>query len=146
MASINAFMAEDHRRCDELFAEAEQAVDRGDWELAAMRAREFLRAMEEHFRMEENVLFPAFEEATGMTQGPTQVMRQEHEQMRSLFRELEEAVQSASSDDYLGSAETLLIMMQQHNMKEEGVLYPMSDRQLGPRSDSVLGDMRAATQ
>ena len=30
----------------------------------------------------------------------------------------------------LSQAESLLIMMQQHNMKEENVLYPMCDQHL----------------
>ena len=38
-----------------------------------------------HFEMEEAVLFPAFEEATGMTQGPTMVMHAEHVQMKGVL-------------------------------------------------------------
>ncbi len=41
-------------------------------------------------------------------------------------------------DDYLGYAETLLIMMQQHNLKEENVLYPMCDQHLSSRSTELL--------
>ena len=33
-------------------------------------------------------------------------------------------------DDYLGIADTLLILMQQHNMKEEQMLYNMMDQHL----------------
>ena len=36
----------------------------------------------QHFCAEEQVLFPAFEEQTGMLTGPTQVMRSEHMQLR----------------------------------------------------------------
>ena len=89
-------------------------------------------------------MFPAFEQASGMTQGPTMVMRREHDQMRTLFAQIEDALQRHDEDDFLGSTETLLILIQQHNMKEEGMLYPMADEQLGGRAEQVLGEMKAA--
>ena len=33
-------------------------------------------------------MFPIFEEVTGMTQGPTMVMRMEHSQMRGILEDL----------------------------------------------------------
>ena len=86
--------------------------------------------MERHLGVEEQELFPAFEEETGILTGPTEMMRMEHEQMRTLFAEMKEAMEQQNSDDYLGAAETLLIMMQQHNMKEEQILYSMMDQRL----------------
>ncbi|MBT3836906.1 MAG: hemerythrin domain-containing protein, partial [Thiotrichales bacterium] len=90
---------------------------------------------------EEEILFSAFEEATGSAQGPTMVMRMEHEQMRSLLQNLQQAVESRDAEQALGVADTLMIMMQQHNMKEEQMLYPMIDRSL-PDTDSVMARMK----
>jgi len=77
-----AFFEGDHRRCDALWSQVEGAVDAGADEGAAWRA--FADAMERHFQMEEEVLFPRLEERTGMPPGagPTAVMRAEHAQMR----------------------------------------------------------------
>ena len=60
-----------------------------------------------------------------MTAGPTQVMRMEHQQMRALVQDLDNALAAQDKDEYLGLSETLMVMMQQHNMKEEMMLYPM---------------------
>ena len=144
MALIKDFLTGDHRHCDELLTVAESAVDAGDWPDAEQKTRAFLMAMENHLRMEEEVMFPAFEQASGMTQGPTMVMRREHDQMRALFAQIEDALQRHDEDDFLGSTETLLILIQQHNMKEEGMLYPMADEQLGGRAEQVLGEIKAA--
>jgi iron-sulfur cluster repair protein YtfE (RIC family) len=46
------------------------------------------------------------------------------------------------ADDYAGNTETLLIMMQQHNMKEEHVLYPMCDQHLADLADVLLPKLR----
>jgi len=128
--SIKQFMAQDHRDCDLFFANAETAVSKKDWDMAAQAFNEFILAMERHLGIEEEELFPAFENATGVVKGPTEMMRMEHEQMRGLFAEMREALEQNDSSDYLGTADTLLILMQQHNMKEEQMLYNMMDQHL----------------
>ena len=39
-------------------------------------------------------------------------------------------------------AETLLIMTQQHNMKEENILYPMCDQHLADVSEALIGRLQ----
>lgn len=141
---ISSFMSDDHQRCDALFAEAEQKVSEGEWEAAAAAFEAMRDAIEHHFRMEEAVFFPRFEEASGMTMGPTQVMRHEHEQMRNLFGSMAEALASRETEAYLGDSETLLILMQQHNAKEEQILYPMLDAHLQERAHQLIEEAKSA--
>lgn len=136
-------MSTDHHRCDEIFAKAEEAISKGDWEQGAAAFQEFHDAMERHFTMEEGVLFPTFEQRTGMTSGPTQVMRMEHMQMRQLFSDMQDSVDQKEQDKYLGLSETLLMVMQQHNTKEEQILYTMADQTLRGDADEVLKQMGA---
>lgn len=143
MTSIRSFMTDDHRRCDDLFAEAEQAVAKKDFNLARASFGHFRSAVLAHFDTEEKTLFPTFEAKTGMTMGPTQVMRMEHAQMRSLLDEADASLVAGEAEDYLGQAETLLIMMQQHNMKEENILYPMCDQHLSAELSAVLERLEA---
>ena len=131
MTSIAELMTHDHRSCDHDFARAETLANKKDWDAAAQALDAFASGLEAHFQAEEQELFPRFEAATGMTQGPTQVMRMEHSQMRALLDDAVDALEQGNADDYLGLADTLLIMMQQHNMKEENILYPMCDLRLG---------------
>lgn len=144
METISSYMTSDHHRCDELFAQAEAAASGKDWDAIAADLQAFLDSMHQHFKMEEEVLFPAFEQHTGMSMGPTQVMRMEHGQMRELFDAMADAVKRQDKDEFLGQAETLLVMMQQHNMKEEQILYRMADQALAGEMAEVLQKMRAA--
>ena len=57
---------------------------------------------------------------------------------RQLMDAAVDALKSENQDDYLGQAETLLIMMQQHNMKEENMLYPMCDQHLSAELPAIL--------
>jgi iron-sulfur cluster repair protein YtfE (RIC family) len=144
MSVISQSMTEDHRRCDELFADAESAAVDNDWARAHSNYDAFREAILHHFRMEEELLFPRFEQQTGMTMGPTQVMRSEHAQMRELFEEMEGTVGAQQQDRFLGLCETLLMLMQQHNAKEEQMLYPMTDQALGDAAaGELLEQMRA---
>ena len=144
MSTISEFMTREHRGCDETFANAEAQVDSEDWAHAGELTRQFLNEMERHFMMEEQVLFPAFEQQTGITQGPTTIMREEHQQMRQLLMQLQSALDEQQRDEFLDTGETLLIMMQQHNMKEEGMLYPMCDQQLTDVAQ-IIEDMEQVT-
>lgn len=123
-------MAQDHKKCDLLFAQAENAASTEDWEASGLAFDEFIQAMERHLGVEEQTLFPAFEEETGVLTGPTEMMRMEHDQMRTLFTEMKDALEKQQGDDFLGTADTLLILMQQHNIKEEQILYSMMDQRL----------------
>ncbi|OAD20418.1 hemerythrin HHE cation binding domain protein, partial [Candidatus Thiomargarita nelsonii] len=124
-----------------LFAQAESTVAQKQWERSATDFADFRAAMERHFSMEEQVLFPTIEERTGQTAGPTQVMRMEHQQMRSVLAELQQCITEQNSEEYLGLSETLLILMRQHNAKEEQILYPMSDQVLNHEVPSIIEQM-----
>jgi hemerythrin-like domain-containing protein len=143
MASIRSFMTEDHRHCDDLFAEAEQSIGKNNLDAARAAFDHFHSALLAHFATEEKTLFPAFEAKTGMSMGPTEVMRMEHAQMRSMLDAAVDALKSGNIEDYLGQAETLLIMMQQHNMKEENMLYPMCDQHLSAESPELVQRLEA---
>lgn len=145
MSTILEFLGGDHRMCDDLFASAEEAVGQKNWGGAQKLFDQFHATMTHHLAMEENVLFPAFEAQTGTTVGPTQVMRMEHEQMRELMQSMAHAVIKTDFEGYLGLSETLNMLMQQHNLKEENMLYPMSDRVLAGERDQLLHAMKAVT-
>ena len=144
MNTIRDLMSHDHRQCDELFVAVEKAIDDRAWVTAVTVFSRFGEAMLSHFKAEESVLFPAFEERTGMRMGPTQVMRGEHAQMRELIEAAEASLSAHDANDYSGYAETLLIMMQQHNMKEENVLYPMCDQHLADQFAALLPKLESS--
>lgn len=141
MTSIVDFLTQDHRHCDDSYAAAEEKVAAGQWEEAGQSWAKYRSALETHLNREEGCLFPAFEAQTGNTQGPTAVMKMEHEQIRSLVSEMDEAIAARNTDSFLGLAETLMILVQQHNMKEEQILYPMSDQVLSA-PDGLIEQMK----
>lgn len=138
MTTITEFLIAEHRGYDEGLAAAEDAAQAGDLSRCRADFQRFRAAMEHHIQKEEALLFPAFEQASGSATEPTRVMRLEHRQMREVFVKMARALAGSDLEDFLGQAETLLILMRQHNIKEEQTLYPMCDQFLGDTASSVI--------
>ncbi|HHC71322.1 MAG TPA: hemerythrin domain-containing protein [Thiotrichales bacterium] len=143
MNSIKDFLTREHRACDEHLGAAEAAAERGDTEAARSHFLLLKRDIEHHFRSEEEALFPLLEAKAGAYSGPTNVMRSEHSQIRALLDDMEEALGTANANLFLDLSDTLMVMVQQHNMKEEQVLYPLADQVLQTNEmEEVLSTFR----
>ena len=139
MENITQLMSTDHKRCDDLFAEVESDVVDKKWEEAISKFDLFRSAMDAHLTSEEEILFPEFEKKTGSSHGPTTVMKMEHEQMREVMTRIHTTFVEKKFDDLPGILETLMMLLQQHNMKEEQMLYPMADQVLGEEASGLAG-------
>ncbi len=142
METISSFLTQDHRNCDEEFAALENAVASENWMEVENIYDKFSTDLVHHFNMEEKVMFPTFEEKTGMSGGPTQIMRMEHSQMLQVLEQMKEDIQKKDRDHFFGLSETLMMLMQQHNMKEEQMLYRMADAHLEEETNSVINQMK----
>ncbi|MGB5835072.1 MAG: hemerythrin domain-containing protein [Thiohalocapsa sp.] len=138
--SIAETLTADHRRCDQLLARIESAANRADWQQTGQESQQLAKSMENHFAFEEQTLFPPLEAAAPMASGPTGVMRQEHAQLRQLIVDLQAAVLAGDADECLGLIETLHFAIQQHNAKEEAILYPLADQALATEAAALLSE------
>ncbi|MBI3185962.1 MAG: hemerythrin domain-containing protein [Myxococcales bacterium] len=143
MNEFSSFFTAEHRLCDAIWADLE-GLDQKDQGRARELWESFAARMRRHFAMEEEVLFPAFEDATGMHEmGPTAVMRAEHSQMRALLDRMARDAAAGNVKAVLDQGDTLLMVIQQHNTKEEGILYPMADRALKERWTELQERLRS---
>ncbi len=141
MESINDYMMKDHAICDATFQRAADAARDADWAKLQSESGVFLARIARHIDLEENRLFPAFEEGSGMSAGgPTETMRDEHVQMQPLFAQMREAAAAQNAASYLEASRALHDILQQHNMKEEQMMYPMLDQSLGPQAAAAMVD------
>ncbi len=143
MTTITDLMVADHHRIDRLYSETEALVSDSNWGDAEIRFQQFMDAVAHHFLMEEQVLFPAFEERAGQSKGPTQSMRMEHNQIRDYLSKLSQAMAHHKREDYLSTAATLREFRQQHNVKEEQMLYRMADLSLALDAENIIQRMQS---
>ncbi len=133
---ITAYFEADHDRLDGLFNRYSE-VKRQDVKKAKPYFREFLKGLKRHIVWEEDVLFPFFEQATGVTQGPTEVMRQEHRKIGAILDRLHDKVRAGNADTDVEEQEVLAVL-KPHNEKEERILYPALDQHASPEAASEL--------
>lgn len=126
MSFINQYYSADHDRLDCLYAQFKAQFSQ-EPNKAKMLFEVFSRDLFLHIKWEEQVLFPFFEENTGMQCGPTKIMTEEHQIIKSLLDNIHSHIsqQDTLPENELASLETILI---QHNQKEENILYPMIDQ------------------
>ncbi len=126
--TVTSYYEDDHDRLDELFKQFQQLK-----RLNFMKAKEFFKefkfGLQRHIIWEEEILFPLFEQKTGITQGPTEVMRQEHRIIGKYLEAIHEQVKVKNPDSD-ENEQLLLNVLLMHNQKEEQILYPTIDRSL----------------
>ena len=139
---ITTYYEADHDRLDELFRQF-QASKRSDFRKAKDFFRQFKIGLQRHILWEEQVLFPLFEERTGMKEvGPTAVMRREHSQIKEFLEAIHDKIRQknpASDEEETG----LLEILGAHNQKEEQILYPAIDRLLKNQDREVVFEKMA---
>ncbi len=130
MGLIMEFMSKDHDRLDGILV-AFQKTKAENPEQAKTLFSSFESGLRRHIVWEEEILFPAFEEQTGMkNMGPTAVMRMEHQKIKGLLDQIGQNLRD--NNIQTGDAEESLIgVLTSHNDKEEKILYPWIDRSLG---------------
>ena len=127
--TVKEFYGHDHARLDILLQQFERC-NASDPVKAASLFDQFKSGLERHILWEEEILFPIFEDKTGLRGvGPTAVMRFEHSQIKDLLARIQSALArpAPASPTDLFALKDLLV---QHNHKEENILYPGMDSML----------------
>ena len=131
-ASVTTVLTQDHDRLDGLLAAMQQATAAGRLSDATSLFAKFRAGLERHIRIEEDLVFPAFERLARMPAdaGPTAVMRVEHRAIERLLAEVADKL--AQGQEATAEVAELQRVLGAHNVKEESVLYPMCDSLAGP--------------
>lgn len=129
--AVTSFMLRDHEKMAGMVKRFIQLKD-SDPESSARVYSQFRQKLLRHMAWEEEVLFPMFEEKTGLSLfGPTFNMRAEHRQIRTMLDHLSAIMaekQSKIDEMESGIIEKRLVeILGAHDEKEDQVFYPWID-------------------
>ncbi len=137
--TVTDYLGWDHDRLDGMLERALGHAREGDWSSVRVLLEDFRHGLFRHIEIEEGILFPAFEEATGMFErGPTMVMRHEHLDIKVAVDGMVCGAKDGDLDEVTRCRTVLLGVLSDHNAKEEQILYPQTDRMLDERA---LGEL-----
>ncbi len=144
--NVTEFMECDHARLHSIFPDVARLLGAGSFQESAHRFAEGACGLGRHIDAEERVLFPAFEEATGITSGPTVVMRAEHLEIRRLMDATRAALGLPDADKSSEALRQLVGAVSAHSAKEVQVLYPLTDNAIGGERerDDLVRRMQAS--
>ncbi len=149
MTTISEFMCLDHDRLDNLFGDY-KAPNLTDINGALGLFLDFEAGLQMHIIWEEDILFPIFEQETGMhDSGPTAVMRMEHRHIKKFLGQIGEKLRTGELSGIDQAEIELLDILDSHNRKEENILYPAIDNLTTEREKeqavTCMAEMRSAT-
>jgi hemerythrin-like domain-containing protein len=136
--SVTTYLAADHDRLDAILAEVCQELDGGRAGVASVRFGDFHRGLRRHIRIEEELVFPFFDLRSGMSGGPTAVMREEHRTIEQALVRMDKALAAGDDEAFRAGVGDLRQVLGDHNEREERVLYPMTDRMLSDGERAVF--------
>lgn len=121
---VASALEREHREIDAGLAEFQDGLETGESKEAALRAAS--SALRRHIFIEEELLFPPLRSA-GLY-GPVTVMLMEHAEIWRTLDELDALVDSGGDRRAMEQAlATLSRLLNEHNEKEEHILYPQAD-------------------
>ena len=127
MNKVFDFMAQDHDRLDGIFKEF-RGIKVQDLKKAKSFFHDFKIGLQKHIVWEEEILFPIFENKTGMFEtGPTAVMRMEHRQIKEFLEKIHDRILKGETKEIDELEKGLIEVLTAHNQKEENILYPWID-------------------
>lgn len=133
--ALSAALEREHRQIDSGIGTFVEKLDEGSVQTELLTLT--LDALRRHIYAEETFLFPPIREA-GMVM-PVFVMMREHGQLwRTMDALTDQLADCADHTQLRKSCHQLLAQLDQHNAKEEPIIYPHADTDLPAPTDSEL--------
>lgn len=141
--TVTSYYEADHERLEKLL-KTFQKLKRTHFHEAKEAFVEFKLGLQRHIAWEEEILFVAFEEKTGLRDaGPTAVMRMEHRKIGDALEAIHRKVKEGNPETDPDEA-TLVAVLSEHNHKEENILYPAIENLLSAEEiEEVFRKMEA---
>jgi hemerythrin-like domain-containing protein len=142
MDTILDYLVRDQRRCDTLLAQAIDFVHESEWLIADLAVNALGSALRRHIRIEEELVFNAVDALVSSAVVPTTLMRSEHERLRAMVHQLDDAAARRHQADFCACASLLQIVLQLHFDKESSGFFPLAGHVLAPqraRLNAALG-------
>ncbi len=143
MSESYDWLIHDHSEFESLLYEFTDAVEQEAWARANELFKQLIAGLKAHMAMEEEVLYPAYESNQNLPQEPVVALRDEHDNIVRLVRDLAQVIKNRDSEHTLQSVLPLEQALISHHEKEEDIFLPMAGRFLLPQKDDIVRQLQA---
>ena len=143
MNETSNWLLHDHRKYDALLTECEMAAGMADWKDTVHLFNEFVADLKLHMQMEDEVLYPFFEEEVSDAADKIAVLYEEHENLVRLLRDMVSVIKTKNIELFTESVLLLHGAMNKHNYHEEVVFQCLGENSLLTRRDEIMARLHA---
>ena len=133
----------DHLDLEDQLDSCGAAAKRQDWPAVERLFGQLVQRLKGHMRIEEEVLFPLYEQVPGTPGEPTESLRNDHDSMVNWCRDLHYNCQAQNAAGFISALQPLRDLLAQHDVKEERFFLPMASHTLAGRRQEVLSRLKA---
>jgi len=125
---ITSYMSQDGTRLRALLAEVDRLLEDEQIERADHLFQDFYAGLLRHMQVEEDLLFPLFEQRAGVLGSPIERLRGEHRELSDGLAKMHDALAHLDARRYARARLELGALLASHEAKEGRVFYPVIDR------------------
>lgn len=143
MSTTDNWLIHDHHKYDEMLTECEMAAEMADWKDAIRLFNQFTTELNLHMQLEDEVLYPIFEDKQNDDDDEMSILHEEHENIVRLLRDLVCVIKTKNIDHFMDSLVPLHEAMNEHNEHEEIVFERLGSDSLLTRRDEIMEQLSA---
>lgn len=144
LATVSECLSADHDRLDLALLEVIKLVSARRFNDARPRLSSFAFELRRHIYLEDDLVYPRFEQLTGMIDGATVVMRDEHRAIEHHLAGMIDAAMRDDRDGFDAEQEAMVAVLSDHTAREEAQLYATLDARLpGADRDALVAAIQA---
>lgn len=128
----------DHKEFEAAVYKCRNACHEEEWSVVERLFPDLRFSYREHVRIEEEVLFPAYEAHPGVSSGPTDSLTADHVQIFNLMNRIADRLNKKSLDSLAEDFSLLYRILVKHHEKEEEIFLPMASEALYSDKDAIL--------
>lgn len=138
MEHTTNWLLHDHHKYDQMLNECEMAAEMADWKDAVRLFNAFIKDLKLHMQMEDEVIYPLFEQKEADSQSEISELHEEHENLVRLLSDLVSIIKTKNIDHFMDSLVPLHAAMNEHNEHEEDVFQRLGNDTLLNQRDEVM--------
>jgi len=136
------WLSHEHTQFESAVHRCRSACDSENWAIVRKIFQDFVTSYEVHAALEEDVVFPMYEEHAETSKEPTHSLRADHAQIFSLCRHIHDHLERG---DYQGVPQEMSLLYRsliRHHEKEEEIFLPMASEALLLDKEQVLSKLK----
>ncbi len=142
--TVSELLSAEHDRLDLLLLEVIKLVSARRFNEARPRLSTFAFDLRRHIYLEDDVVYPRFEQLSGMIDGPTVVMRDEHRAIEHHLAGMIDAAMRDDRDGFDAEQEAMVAVLSDHTSREETQIYAVLDQRLpAAERDALVAAVQA---